>query len=345
MLLMIVMIVLMFTIIVVSHEWGHYITAKKFGVLVHEFAIGMGPMVWSKQGKETLYSIRLFPIGGYCRMEEEEGGDSNNPRALASKKPWQKLIVVSAGAFMNFVLAWLLLSIVAGYMGIGTNTIQEVQPDTPAALCGLQAGDKILAIDGHSIQNNGEFNKYMEEAPKEYTLTVQRRGQTQSIKIPTQIMQGENHARFGFIFKVSHFNLWYDIKMGFFLMISVIKMVWDSLVALVTGVIGFDQMAGIVGVVDAGSQVWTTSLQAGGLNLAVINMIYLAALLSANLGIMNLLPLPALDGGRIFFILIEMIRGKAIPPEKEGAVHFIGMILLMILTVVVLYNDIMRLRG
>lgn len=341
---MIVIIVLMFTIIVVAHEWGHYITAKKCGVLVHEFAVGMGPMIWSKQGKETLYSIRLFPIGGYCRMEEEEG-ESNNPRGLASKKPWQKLIVVGAGAFMNFVLAWVLLSVVAGYMGIGTNVIEEVQPNTPAMQYGLQAGDRVLAINGNAIQNNSEFNQYLKETPQAYTLTIQRKGQTQQINVPTQVMSGENRARFGFIFKTNHFNLWYDIKVGFLLMISVIRMVWDSLIGLFTGVIGFDQMAGIVGVVDAGSQVWNTSLQAGGLNLALMNMIYLAALLSANLGIMNLLPLPALDGGRIFFILIEIIRGKAISPEKEGAVHFIGMILLMILTVIVLYNDIMRLRG
>lgn len=341
---MIVIIILMFTVIVVAHEWGHYITAKKCGVLVHEFAIGMGPMLWSKQGKETLYSIRLFPIGGYCRMEEEEGA-SDNPKGLASKKPWQKLIVVGAGAFMNFILAWLLLAVVAGYIGIGTNRIEEVQPETPASRYGLEAGDKVLAIDGKVIQNNSEFNQYLEETPKEYNLTIERKGQTKQVKIATQIMPGENHARFGFIFKTNHFNLWYNIKTGFLLMVSVIKMVWDSLVGLFTGVIGFDQMAGIVGVVDAGSQVWQTSLKAGGLNLALMNMIYLAALLSANLGIMNLLPLPALDGGRIFFILIEMIRGKAVPPEKEGAVHFIGMILLMILTVIVLYNDIMRLRG
>ena len=115
MLLMIVIILLMFTVIVVAHEWGHYITAKNCGVLVHEFAVGMGPMVWSKQVGETLYSIRLLPIGGFCRMEEEVG-KSKNPRAMASKKPWQKLIIVSAGAIMNFFLAWLLLAIFVGYI-------------------------------------------------------------------------------------------------------------------------------------------------------------------------------------------------------------------------------------
>ena len=344
MLLMIVIILLMFTVIVVAHDWGHYITAKKCGVLVHEFAVGMGPMVWSKQVGETLYSIRLLPIGGFCRMEEEVG-KSKNPRAMASKKPWQKLIIVSAGAIMNFFLAWLLLAIFVGYRGSATNIIQEVQPGTPAMEAGLQANDRVLAINGHSISHLGEIQTYMTDEMNTYTLTVKRDGETLEVPVKTQVLEGNAPPRFGFTIKRTHFNIWYNIKLGFMMMISVITMVWDSLVGLVSGAIGFDQMAGIVGVVDAGSEVWNSSIQTGGVNLALMNMVYLAALLSANLGVMNLLPLPALDGGRIFFILIEMIRGKAIPPEKEGAVHFIGMVLLMILTVIVLYNDIMRLRG
>lgn len=344
MLLMIVIILLMFTVIVVAHEWGHFITAKKCGILVHEFAVGMGPVLWSKQVGETQYSIRLLPIGGYCRMEEEVG-ETVNPRGMASKKPWQKLLVVSAGAIMNFILAWVLLAGIVSYMGVSSNVIKEVEVNTPAMEVGLQKGDRIIEIDGHKVSQLGDMQPYLEKEEKLYTLTVQRNGKKVEVPIQTRVLEQGKNPRFGFSVKLTHFNVLYNIKMGFILMVQVIKMVWDSLVGLISGAIGFDNVAGIVGVVDAGSQVWNNSMQTGGVQLAVLNMVYLAALLSANLGVMNLLPIPALDGGRIFFVLVEMIRGKAIPAEKEGAVHFIGMILLMLLTVVVLYNDIMRLRG
>ena len=193
MLLMIVIILLMFTVIVVAHEWGHYITAKKCGVLVHEFAVGMGPMVWSKQVGETLYSIRLLPIGGFCRMEEEVG-KSKNPRAMASKKPWQKLIIVSAGAIMNFFLAWLLLAIFVGYRGSATNIIQEVQPGTPAMEAGLQANDRVLAINGHSISHLGEIQTYMTDEMNTYTLTVKRDGETLEVPASSGGQEVEHHG-------------------------------------------------------------------------------------------------------------------------------------------------------
>ena len=344
MLLMVIIFLLMFTVIVVAHEWGHYITAKKCGVLVHEFAVGMGPILWSKQAGETLYSIRLFPIGGFCRMEEEEG-ESKNPRAMSSKKPWQKLLIVGAGAIMNFILAWVLASILVGYTGVGTNVVATIEPNSPMAESGIVVGDRIIAIDGNKIKNLSDVREMLTSEPKVYTFSIKHDGEKKDVIVTSRIMRDETSPRFGFTVEKSHFNIWQNIKMGFLYMISIIAMVWESLLGLISGAIGFDQMAGIVGVVDVGSKVWDSSMEVGGVNLAIMSMVQMAALLSANLGVVNLLPLPALDGGRIFFILIEMIRGKAIPPEKEGAVHFIGMILLMLLTVVVLYNDIMRLRG
>ena len=344
MLLMVIIFLLMFTVIVVAHEWGHYITAKKCGVLVHEFAVGMGPILWSKQAGETLYSIRLFPIGGFCRMEEEEG-ESKNPRAMSSKKPWQKLLIVGAGAIMNFILAWVLASILVGYTGVGTNVVATIEPNSPMAESGIVVGDRIIAIDGNKIKNLSDVREMLTSEPKVYTFSIKHDGEKKDVIVTSRIMGDETSPRFGFTVEKSHFNIWQNIKMGFLYMISIIAMVWESLLGLISGAIGFDQMAGIVGVVDVGSKVWDSSMEVGGINLAIMSMVQMAALLSANLGVVNLLPLPALDGGRIFFILIEMIRGKAIPPEKEGAVHFIGMILLMLLTVVVLYNDIMRLRG
>lgn len=344
MLLMVIIFLLMFTVIVVAHEWGHYITAKKCGVLVHEFAVGMGPVLWSKQAGETLYSIRLLPIGGFCRMEEEES-ENKNPQAMSSKKPWQKLLIVSAGAIMNFLLAWVLSSLLVGYTGVSTNIVATVEANSPLIEAGIVAGDEIIAIDGIKIKNLSDVREMLTNESKVYTFSIKHNGEKKDVLVTSRVLGDETSPRFGFTVKKSHFNIWQNIKMGFLYMISIIAMVWESLIGLISGAIGFDQMAGIVGVVDVGSKVWDSSMEAGGVNLAVMSMVQIAALLSANLGVMNLLPLPALDGGRIFFILIEMIRGKAISPEKEGAVHFIGMVLLMLLTVVVLYNDIMRIRG
>lgn len=344
MLLMVIIFLLMFTVIVVAHEWGHYITAKKCGVLVHEFAVGMGPILWSKQAGETLYSVRLLPIGGFCRMEEEES-ENKNPRAMSSKKPWQKLLIVSAGAIMNFLLAWVLSSLLVGYTGVSTNIVATVEENSPLIEAGIVAGDEIVAIDGIKVKNLSDVREKLTNESKVYTFSIKHNGEKKDVLVTSRILGDETSPRFGFTVKKSHFNILQNIKMGFLYMISIIAMVWESLIGLISGAIGFDQMAGIVGVVDVGSKVWDSSMEAGGVNLAVMSMVQIAALLSANLGVMNLLPLPALDGGRIFFILIEMIRGKAISPEKEGAVHFIGMVLLMLLTVVVLYNDIMRLRG
>lgn len=335
------MLILMFACVVIIHEWGHFIMAKKNGVLVHEFAIGMGPKIWSVQKGETLYSIRLLPIGGFCSMEEEVGM-SDNPKAMSSKKPWQKFVIVVAGAVMNFILAWVLMSVVVGYMGFSSNEIATVQPDMPAATVGLVAGDKIVAIDGVTVTKLADLSKELSQEEKTYTLSVKHAdGKLEDIKLNTQ-MQEDGIARFGFTVERTHYNILYNIKMGFVSMIDMIKQIWGSLVGLVTGQVGMDQMAGIVGVVDQTSKQWDASVEAGGLSYAIMNLIYVAAILSANLGIFNLLPLPALDGGRLVFIVIEMIRGKAVSAEKEGAVHFIGMVLLMLLTVVVLYNDLVR---
>lgn len=335
------MIILMFACIVIVHEWGHYITAKKCGVLVHEFAVGMGPVLWSTKKGETLYSIRLLPIGGFCSMEEEVG-ESTNPRAMASKKPWQKLLIVSAGAIMNFVLACVLLSIVAGYQGYGSNEIASLEANMPAAMAGLKVGDRIIAIDDHKVTRLSDVTKVLEKEEKTYTLTIKRGSEIFKAPITSKWMPKEERARFGFAPTLIHFNLWENVKGGVIWACMIIIQVWKAFVDLFSGAIGMNQLSGIVGVVNQSAEIWDTSIQSGGLSIAILNMMIVASALSANLAVVNLFPLPALDGGRIVFVLIEMLRGKPISPEKEGAVHFIGFVLLMILTVVLIYNDFMR---
>ncbi len=338
----IIMIILMFAIIVIIHEWGHYMTAKKCGVLVHEFAVGMGPVLWSTKKGETIYSIRLLPIGGFCSMEEEVG-EGANPRGMASKKPWQKLLIVSAGAIMNFVLACVLLSVIIGYTGYGSNVIETLEPNMPAIEAGLKVGDKIVSIDNHLVRRLSDITEVLEQQPRTYVLTIQRGEETLKLQLTSRWMEEEGRSRLGFSPTTVHFNFWENIKGGVIAACILIVELWKALISIFTGAVGMDQLSGIVGVVDQSAKIWDAGMQAGGISVAFINMGYIAAMLSANLAIVNLLPLPALDGGRIIFILLEMVRGKPVPPEKEGAVHFVGFVLLMALTVVLIYNDVMRL--
>jgi len=340
--LAVLIFILVIALIVVVHEWGHYIMAKKNGVLVHEFAVGMGPKIWSIKKGETLYSIRAFPIGGFCSMEEEVGS-SHNPRAMGSKKPWQKLLIVSFGAIMNFIFAWVLLSILAGYAGYGNNIIKALDSNMPAQEANLLVGDKITAIQGIKVNKLADIEKIVENKDTSYVFTIVRDNATPfDVPLKAKWLESEKRARFGFAPEIIHFNVLENVKNGLTETFNVIKVVWEGLVKLITGQVPMNQVAGIIGVADFSAKQWDTGIKSGGIWVAIMNMIYIAAIISANLGVVNLLPLPALDGGRIIFILIEILRGKPLDPEKESVVHFIGFVLLMLLTVVVLYNDIVK---
>lgn len=342
MLIKVLIVVLMFACIVIVHEWGHFITAKKCGVLVHEFAVGMGPKIWSTKRGETVYSIRILPIGGFCSMEEEVGG-STNPRAMGSKNPWQKLLIVSAGAIMNFLLGWLLVSIILGYSGYASNEIANITSNSSAEISGLMVGDRIVGVNGHEIKELKDISQYITDEAQTYTLTVKRDGKgIIDLKVPTTISPESGRAVFGFTAKLNHWNIPRNIIKGLETTCSLVKQICQSFVQLLTGQVGMDQVAGIVGVVDESVKQWDQGMATGGITHAAMNMLAIAAMLSVNLFIVNLLPLPALDGGRIVFIVIEILRGKPVSAEKEGAVHFIGLVLLMLLTVVILYNDVMR---
>ncbi|MGL6174214.1 MAG: M50 family metallopeptidase [Cellulosilyticaceae bacterium] len=336
----ILMIVLMFALIVLIHEWGHYIAAKKMGVRVNEFAIGMGPKIWGKQKGETLYSIRAFPIGGFCAMEGE-AGESTGIDSMTSKSPWQRLIIFAAGAFMNFLLAWLLLSLVIGYRGYQGTTVEVVQPDMPAAVAGLQVGDEIVSVEGIKVKRLSDISEVLKDVEKTYEFQIKTsNGQDKTLRIKPTIVE-DGTAKFGFITGLERGNLFVAIKEGLLGTFGMITMVFGGFIQIITGQVAVNDLAGIVGVVQVSSDAWNATIQYGLLE-AIMQMVYIGALLSANLAVLNLLPLPALDGGRIVFTLIELVRGKPISPEKEGMVHFIGFVMLMILMVVVLYNDIVR---
>lgn len=337
----VIIFVIIFATIVVVHEWGHFIAAKKCGVAVNEFAIGMGPKLWSTKKAETLYTIRLLPIGGYCAMEGENE-QSNNPMSLMSKSPLQRMLIFVAGAFMNVILTWVLMLVVLGYNGYNSNVIANVIPDSPIALAGVQADDTIIAIDGVPVTTQTEIMEISSNGNASYNMTIQDPSGTIRNVIVTPQIDANGNRIFGFYSKSARYGFFETIWQSFletgWMLVEVLQGFW----MLISGSLSVKEMAGIVGVAQLTTQVWDASIQESVM-YAIMNMARIAAILSANLAVLNLLPFPALDGGRIFFTLIEIVRGKPLNQEKEAMFHFAGFILLMILMVVVLYNDIIRL--
>ncbi len=338
----VVIFILALALIVIVHEWGHYIMAKMNGVLVHEFAVGMGPKVWAVKRGETLYSIRAIPIGGFCSMQEEVG-NSDNSRSMCSKKPWQKFLIVSFGAIMNFIFAWVLFSILAGYVGYGSNVIKTLDVNMPASEAKLLPGDKIIAIDGVKVTRLSDITETVQNKDKAYIFTILRSGnESFNVELKARWIEKEQTARFGFAPQLVHFDLLDNMHKGLANTIMAIRVVWNGLIELLSFKVPINQLAGPLGVAGFSAKQWTENMNSGGISEAVKMMIYIAAFLSANIGMVNLLPIPALDGARIVFILLEKLRGRPLAPEKESAVHFIGFVLLMLLTVVILYNDAVR---
>ncbi len=333
--------VLIFSLIIFVHEFGHFITARMFGVTVHEFAIGMGPTIFSKQKGNTKYSVRIIPMGGFCQMEGEDC--ESEDKGSFSAKPWYaKLVILASGAAMNVLLGFAIcLCFVlhtASGTGIATVTVASTVEQSQAAEF-LQPGDKVVAINGERVNIKRDIDFIMtQNGNREYEITVERSGEklTKTLKpFETQYTDGTPAYRVGFNAKVEKVNFFNVIKEAFFQTVWMVKLVFVSLGMLIGGQASVSEVSGPVGVVSA----MNTTAQNGGLWA----LIYLAGFITVNIGVMNLLPIPALDGGRIFFVLIEAIRRKPIPPEKEGVVHAIGMVLLIGIMIFATWNDIMRL--
>lgn len=340
----IIFAVLFFSLIIFVHELGHFITARLFKVKVHEFALGMGPKIFSKVKGETRYSIRAVPIGGFCNMEGEDT-DSDNEGSF-SKRPWYaKLVILAAGAAMNVVLGFLVCVLFVGISsagtGISTVTVDKVMETADAAEF-LKPGDRIVDINGTVINIRRDIDFAMQQSGgKESRITVVRDGKRVSgsfVPYAAQYSDGSPAYLVGFTPRVEKANIFNVVNESFFQTVWMGKLVFVSLGMLISGEASVGEVSGPVGVVGA----MNDAAQMGGM-MGLLNLLYLAAFISVNIGIMNLLPIPALDGGRIFFVVIEAIRRKPIPPEKEGVVHFIGLVLLMGVMVFATWNDIMRL--
>ena len=324
--------ILIFLVLIFVHEFGHFITAKACGVKVNEFALGMGPALLKRQKGETLYSLRAFPIGGYCAMEGEDE-DSEHPRAFNNRPAWQRAIVLAAGSMMNLLTCVVLLIIIAFYVGQPTTVLDQVMPDSPAAEAGLAAGDQILEVDGAPV---AEWNDVIQDIgySKEKTtdITVMRDGQEMTFTIPLKYDKEQKRNMIG-ITPASERHFFASIAGGVKNTGTMTVMMVDTLRQLFTGDVSVKELSGPVGIVYAVNM----SAKSG-----VIYVVYLAALLSLNLAIINMLPLPALDGGRLLFLLIRKITGKRVTDEMEGKIHFIGIALLMLLMVYVTFNDVIK---
>lgn len=367
----IIVAILMFSVIVIVHELGHFLLAKKNSITVTEFSLGMGPRVISvvklKKGfsmklfassdacnngedwkERTKYSIKLFPIGGSCIMlGEDELVDNEN--AFNRKSVWARISVVAAGAIFNFLLAFILSLIIIGSIGYDPAKILEVEENMPMSQAGIKAGDIITKIDSTKIDICRELSMYIHFNPltdKEVNISYKRDGKVNTV-IVRPILTEEGVYKLGFGFnngireKASPLNV---VKYGFIEVKYWIKTTVEGLKQLILGKVNAKELAGPIGIVDMVGNVVEES-KPGGLGIIMINVLNFSVLLSANLGVMNLLPLPALDGGRLVFLILEAIRKKPIDQEKEGLVHLVGLVALMILMVFVMFNDIGRIIG
>ncbi len=328
--LTIIYAILMFCVLIFIHEFGHFIAAKKNDVKVNQFAVGMGPVLWKKQKGETLYSIRALPIGGFCAMEGEDE-DSSDPRAFNNKAGWRKAIIVCAGAFMNVLLAVILMIAVVFTLGTATTTVGAFVDGNHAEGAGMRAGDRIVRVQGQKIDQWEEVSGALQKVDGDsVSVTVERDGGEVDLQVP--LMEQDGRKMIGISPKMER-HLGSAIIEGPKLTWYMTTTMYSTLKQMVTGDVSSKDLSGPVGIVYMVGQ---SSKQ------GLVYFLYLVALISLNLGIINMLPLPALDGGRLLFIIIRGFTGKAITDQMEGRVHFIGLMLLFALMIYVTWNDIGR---
>lgn len=349
----VVSFILVLGLLVLVHELGHFLVAKRVGIYVQEFALGFGPRLWSRKKGETNYSLRVFPLGGFVKligefpadeqMDPEEFSIMKEAQAAGGcvfqKTIAQRFAVFSMGSFSNFFLAILLFALIFVVSGIPVPVgihIEDVFPNTPAQEAGLQKGDGLLAVNGEPVDQIMDAVLYIQQNPgQNLNLSVQREGEEIVIPItPGRTDDDRGHIGVSFVQEVNYQRVGFfqAAIRGFFHTFSLIGLIIMGLVQMITGVIAPD----VVGPVGIAQEVGRAA------QVGLVPLLNLTAFISINLGIINLLPLPALDGGRLLFLFIEKIRGRPVDPHREGFVHFIGFVLLMVLIVFIIYRDIAR---
>lgn len=327
-----ILAILLFLLLIFPHELGHFLVAKAFGVQVNEFAFGMGPAIYQRQGKETLYSIRIFPVGGYCAMEGENE-ESENERAFNNKSPVAKIAVLVAGSAMNVLIAIIFLSLTFGFIGEPTLTLDKPDVNFPAAEVGIKQGDKIVEINGNKIREWKDISEELSKNGSENKIKVNRDGNIKEFVLKPVKNEGRYVIGITPVLKHSPKTA---IKRGTIASWEMTKGILDVFRQLVTGKVKAKELSGPIGMV---SMVRQTEKD------GIMNYFMLLALISLNLAIFNMLPFPALDGGRIIFVIIRGITGRMITDKQEAVVHGVGMILLITLMIFATFNDIIRIFG
>lgn len=343
MILKIIIGLLVLSFIVIVHELGHFLLAKKAGIRVEEFCVGLGPRVIHKQIGETIYALRLFPIGGACMMTGEDSETEDDEKSFNAKTVWQRISVVAAGPIFNFLLAFVVALILIWFTGVNLPKVDYVVPDSPAAKIGLKSGDEIISFDNKKIVTFEDLTlKVFDIGEKTVEIKYNRDGEVKTSKITPQKM--DTGIKLG-ISKADEKN-----KVGFFSSFRYaghevkywVDSVIISLKKIFTGQVSRKDVSGPVGIINMiGSSVEKSA--EFGIGTILSTVAFFTILISANLGVMNLLPFPALDGGRLVFLIIELILGKRINQKVEGYVNAAGFLILMGLMIFMFYNDIVNL--
>jgi regulator of sigma E protease len=328
--------ILIFGLLIATHELGHFLVAKMVGIRVHEFSIGMGPVVLSWKRGETIYSLRLLPIGGFNRMAGMESGDLQDPRGFNTRSVLQRMAVIASGSLMNFLLAIILFIFV--FMGIGvpsnTTTIGGLLPGRPAEKAGFQVGDRIVSINNTNVNTWGQLVEVIHKNPgQKLQVMVERDQQSLLIPVVPELDPQNKVGLIGIEQTWVKLGLFSSILLGIQQALAVAALIITSLIKMITGQLPAE-VAGPVGIVQMAGE---------AARLGLANVLNFAGLLSLNLGIINLFPIPALDGSRLLFLGIEGIRGRPVNPEKENVIHLVGFALLIFLMLVITYQDLLRL--
>lgn len=349
--LTIILFVIIFGVIVLSHEFGHFIVAKKNGIHVVEFAVGMGPTLFHIDRGGTKYSIKLLPFGGACIFDGDVGLPEEQEKKVTEgsflEAPvWVRIATIFAGPFVNLLLGFMIALILVAYRGTDLPVIQMVSEGSAAEEAGLMAGDVITRMNGERIHVYREvrLNSMLNSDGKDFSISFLRDGQEYSVVLTPRYSEEDDRYYIGLmgVGEYAPCRGFSVVKYGFYEAEYVVRNTIKSLQMLVTGKLRKDDVTGPVGVASYVGETYETAKEYGFITV-VMSMLELVVILSINIGIMNLLPLPALDGGRLVFLFVEVIRGKPVPPEKEGFVHMAGLILFFLLMIFVMYNDIMRL--
>lgn len=346
----IIIAIIIFGILIAIHEFGHFTAAKLCGVKVEEFAIGMGPALFKKQKGETVYALRILPIGGFCAMAGEDE-ESDDPRAFTNQGFWKKFVILCAGSFMNLVLGIVLILIMyAGAQAFVTPTIDHFMDGCPyEGADAMQPGDTFYSIDGQRIYLVSDVSSFLIRGDGVYDIVMLRDGEKVELKdfaltTKTYAEYADEGPKYGFVFGYTEATFGAKLEYTWDTTLEFSRLVWLGLGDLINGRVGLKDMSGPVGIVDMMNEV---GQQAESAKAAADNLLYISAFIAINLAIMNMLPIPALDGGRVFLmivtVIIEAVSQKKLDPKYEGYIHLGGMVLLLGLMALVMYNDIAKL--